>query len=232
MAASQDFDGSTEYLFSNDSNSVASALSDYPVSQLGWIYWNTLPGAAVPFGLFRNIGVSNNDFIRILSRSSGKLRANIRVNGGVEYGTESSNTVSTGKWYFVCQTHASSTDHKLFVDGTNWLTGTTDVGSFPTLSRTSIGRTYRGSITTEYHDGKVAHYQVYDKVLSIDEQNEISNNPIALPSNLKCYIPLMENGTVATDFKDLTGNGFGPQSGTVPTNSPSGPPIHFPQMQG
>ena len=135
------------------------------------------------------------------------------------------NTLTLGKWHFVGVTVADGdidTQPRFHLDDLNFLaTDETDNGNGTVVGSGAdlvLGRRPDGAVIM---DGQMAHFHIYNRVLSGDELNHIKQFPGSITKGLKLYYPLGRGNAFEPD---LSGNGH---TGTVngATLSPQAPPI-------
>jgi hypothetical protein len=189
-----------------------------------WVYPDSLPAVATP------CGASGTGYWAIFSIGTA-LRIQIDNSTTTASLAESAgSTLTTGEWQHLCATvSASPNDLYAYRNGTQVAsaTGVSDAPPF-TITVYAAGR-YPGGGGTNYWDGKLADYALYDAVLSAAEIAALAKgaSPLTIrPTKLVMYWPLWGITTPEVDLGPL--HKVGTVSGAVLANhAPVGPPIPF-----
>lgn len=124
----------------------------------------------------------------------------------------------------------STTSREAFDTCTSAGTNTTDTVAYGSFEELNIGRGNGNSTNTNYADGFVSHFAVWEATLSLAERGELCGGipPIFIqPNACVGYWPLMESN--ATDnAEDHSGSGFTLTQNGDPPASRNMPPIFWP----
>ncbi len=123
---------------------------------------------------------------------------------GTQFGFQVTNDLpAAGTWYHIASRSASSSDHKLYYNGTaNTETSTVDAGSFTNLQNTTVGARDMG-VVTGYSDAHIADAAIWDTNLTDNEIDALAGGTspaLIRPSNLVCYWPLFGTGSPEPDY--------------------------------
>src|ERR1044072_7794039 len=95
-------------------------------------------------------------------RSDGNAKTQAFISGSAANVTLTGTTALwDGNWHHIVFVNASSTDHKLYVDGALEASSTTDMGLFATSGLLVVGSTLNGAV-----NGSIDEFAVYDSALS------------------------------------------------------------------
>ncbi len=218
MTASINFgDNTEEYYYSSSGLVIDPSTEDHTL--LIWAYHT-------------NVSTEKDQMIYYWGTSGGQDGIFLNTTGGysgwVLYGSFNSLTaISADTWYFLALTYVGSSGAvEFFLNGVSDITdtGSTAFGNEELI----IGR--HRSIANRNMEGNLAFPLLFDRVLDINEINEIMHNPYSIPGGLM-YAPDFLS-VVATTVIDLSPNNITVVDTGSPTISKEGPPVHFPQMQG
>ncbi len=178
-------DGSNDYV-SLPEGSVA-GLTDFSIST--WVRLDTTAASRRVF----DFGTGTSDYMYLVPTAGSTVRFGITTNGsGSEQVINGSTGLATGTWVHVTVTRIGNTG-RLYVNGTQ-------VGSNAsmTLSPSSLGTTTqnwigRSQSATNYLDGRVDDFRIYNRGLSAAEVTTIQSNSTAPTGMLARYV--WENNT-------------------------------------
>lgn len=206
----------------------AATITGYPFTMSTWIRVDAGGASDSIMGLTdaSGSGAGTNSW-QIIYRD---IAANVgfRLTTVTSEGTQNTSDYDTGHaeadgtWFHVVGTFRSATDRELYVDGVSRATDTgTATFSQPNTIGWSIGAS--GNLA----DGYCSYMCLYNAALSVDEVNEIRFKPLALPKNLIWCIPCSQiaYGATASNYIDISGNGWNCTSAGAAVASDDGPPI-------
>lgn len=208
-------------------------LTNWPVTLSAWIYPTSTATSSADgiIQLSNPSGDLTTGAFDIVLLSSMKVRLTAYSGGNV---TAISTTVlSLNTWYFIAAVFASNTSKKIYVNAveenevTTALAFDSDVGSVAIGSQWANG----SIIANSQFDGIISFPQVHNTALTDNELKELMYMPDSVTDGLLFYPDSLSPFSVATDIKDLSGNGNDIDSGTLPDLSTNNPPVTFPQMQ-
>lgn len=217
MAASQDFNGSTQRLY----RTASSPKDDIaiPCALTCWFNADVVSGGSkyimCVWGFGNYIGIRIN---------SGNLTIASRANSGTTY-THICGAINNSQWYHCVINFASATERTCFLDGAQF--GTSDTNSSDPTAFTMDAVEIGSLNTAVYYDGKVAYPAIYNKELNLAEINEIRFKPYTVTDSLIWAPNMLIDGSAVGDYYDLSGNGYDPDNGVIPTASLDGPPVQF-----
>ena len=200
-----DFDGSNDYVDLPSSNAV-SGLSTFTIEE--WVYWDGTNTGCI-YG--EGNSSSNNPMFSIIPRSTDSGGIELVYRDGSATGLVAQPTtgvIPTNEWAHVVVTKTSSTNIKVYIDGT--LTDDLDftAPSSWTVTDVGIGRRKRAS-GGDYFNGKIDEVRIWDDVRT---QAEIKANMhkelTGSESNLVAYYKFNESsGTTASDETSNSNDG-------------------------
>ena len=179
------FNGSNQHL------STASAPSNgYPMTLALWSITTTVVTGTGQ----RMFSVSaSNGHRNQLARDSANIQCNSVGSSGA--GTAFANSqISANTWFHQAGTFASATDRKLYFNGAEVATNTTNPGSQNTFDRVLIGAA--GSPVGLYYDGTIAEAGVWNVALTADEIASLAKGMTCdkvRPQSLVFYAPLVRD---------------------------------------
>ena len=230
------FNGSSEYLISS-----ASPVSAVPHALVCWARSND--GAQdnqIPFGISiaGNSGLQR-DMFSINFDTNGSipqsLRAISRNAAGGYYLAGTSVFWVVNTWHHCAAVTAGVADRRVFIDGGNKISTTTDASSYNTIDQVTVGSGDESGIV-KYFDGDVAEAAIYDLSLWPGATDAAKANafeaivpslgagysPLFFPLGLVAYYPLIRG------MNDIVG-GYNLAVGSGSSVSPH-PPIIYPSQ--
>lgn len=135
----------------------------------------------------------------------------------------SSPDIAAAGWHFVCFTHNASTKVvKYYYDGVEVSYVVSTAGATTQGLETTADLYIGNSSSGDSCDARIAFFHYYNRLLTLDEMNELMWKPGSIVNNLQLYSPLWGDSPEV----DLSGNGA---SGTVTgaTASVEGPSIQL-----
>ena len=214
MAASTDFaDWSDDYYIT----SVGMTGLNLNTDSVGVVVWIYATDTAKPNIICENVG---NDSLVYLDNSAANNYISTFLSGTTHASTT---TTDYNAWTHIAMTFDTSTV-KLYKNGVQILsTSATGTNSSKQLrfGINKFGNAFGGYMSDP---------QVFNRVLSVDEINELMYKPLSI-MNSCIWAPDFRDPTAAT-FADLSGNGVTTTVTGSPATSVLGPPVHFPQMIG
>jgi len=233
MAASA-YATSDSLYYSHASVGPAASITDYPFTLACWCRLDSISGSTDSVIALTDASGSGSgtNWWQINDRDmSGNVGFRIRseTSDGTDDTTDydTGQTFGDGHWFHVVATFRSSTDRELYIDGVSRATATaTATFSQPDTVGWSIGNS--GKVLT----GAVTHISLYDAGLSVDEVNNIMYDPLSIPKNLIWCIPCQQTayGSTASNYKDVSGNGWNCTAAGSCAADDDGPPIYAPQQ--
>ena len=207
--ASRGFDAGVTYIDLGDSD-------DYPTGSQTWCCWLKLNTV---YGLKTQVS-KNND-------TNNQRGARIRTNGGVVQiyispdGSDnwtsvfSNTTLSQDTWYHVAFTFNSSTHLKIYIDGVEDNSNTTNIPASIYDNTASLLIGALNDPVTQLHNGKIADVRIYDTDLSSTEVYELYKGVDHRTNLIGQWL------TNSDDVEDKAGTNDGTNNGsTYSTDSP------------
>lgn len=136
---------------------------------------------------------------------------------------------SQDTWYWLVGVFESGSSRKIYLDGSLIDTNTNSEDAFADgdLQSACLGRTDDSSPTSDCQ-AYLAYPVMYDRILSIEEINEIMWKPYSIINGLVWAPNLLNSISVASDCKDLSGLGYDCDTiGNAPATSSLGPSVFF-----
>lgn len=218
MGASRDFPGSGANYINVDTAWDGDNVS---YTWAAWVNFDVLSGTIVALS-------NNNSNQYLLSTISTKARLRINTLDGA-IAADSTTDLTINKWWFMLSTYNHTTGHGTINlgDGTSPVTeeGTdTDTSALDNASSANHRIGVRNASGNPL-DGKIAHVQIWERVLTEAEMREVQYKPGSVTASLVAYLPLA-GPNYLTDYTGLTSPSV---TGTASDDN-SGPPVHFPHM--
>lgn len=214
---SREFDGSTQYL-----EHGTAIITSEPLTMLAW-FKPDVTNATQCLMAIADSG-ANTDWWRLEANSVGNVRLQAARSSG--YNAISTGSYVANTWQMACATIHSSTDRRVFRDGGNKGTNTTNATPI-SLDNTTIGRITRAS-PGFYMDGSIAEVALWNIALSDEEVAELYNGGVGLspllmhPEALVAYWPLVGDD----DDRDMAG-AYAMTAYNTPTHDDH-PPMLYP----
>jgi len=216
MAASQYFTKSSD----DHLNSIKS-ISSWPMSASAWVKTdNTGNGGILTFyqGYDRGFGARSGINGTVVDIWCG--------NDTQGFNNSSGYSISINKWVNLSIVGSSDTNKKLYLDGVEVISWTTNITP-PSAINLTTGSIFNYGVTS---GGNLAHVHYYETALTPNEIKELMYHPGSITNGLLAYYPLTENASSVTDFKDQSINLNNINNGVLPTASNDGPPVYLPQQ--
>ncbi len=159
------FDGTDDYVTVADSASL-------DVTAITIALWFKVDRVDISQHFVSKWGTGANDLSYALLLNGNKVRFNTSFNGSVEDNLNSTGSVSSGVWYHIVATFNGSTK-KIYINGSEDvsfdITGSLNTTSTADLT---IGRV--NTTLSSYADGIIDEVSIYDRALSADEVEALS----------------------------------------------------------
>ena len=197
------FDGSNDYLDTNNNNGFSST-DTFMIST--WINPSSLPSFQV---VMSNIRSSNGEFAYSISTSDETVRFTLTRTGVTNQHFSSTNSITTGNWYHISAFYDNG-DVELYINGVQEVTGTVTIsGSAITSSSLKIGT--RGSLLSNYYSGDIDETLLLQDWTSAGTAQEIATylfnngNPTRLQQFPYTSTTQAIQGTVTLDGNPVEG---------------------------
>lgn len=150
-----------------------------------------------------------------------EISVQIELNGNDDKTNTSAANIQQGVWTHVVATFdASELDVEIYVDGVvESTTGT--IAGLPDLFTANF-EVGRWAYNSAYFDGRIAHVQMWNRVLGAEEVVEAGRCPGSIADGSVGYWPLWEASGDSVDYSDQRTNGT--RNGN-PTEDSDGPPV-------
>lgn len=190
---SADFEhNSGEYFYCNDGDLPSnfpgkSGQSDSDFSVTAWIKAESWPDT---YGriIIKYDHTSNERSWNLHYYTDGDLKIFLGHNGGASYEEicRTSNTLSTGVWYFIHMTHTASTKGwTLRTWNANTSSWTNEESDTATNAMSPDSAAFQiGGFTDRYFDGKIDEVVIWDRVLSNDDAADVRDGIYNYPASL------------------------------------------------
>lgn len=214
----RNFNGSSA--FAENANAI---VNDVPCTLACWFDVDTAVDAQL-------VGVgdtSGNDYMRLVSNSSGAVAAQSFDGTTFASGNSDTNSSVGGGWFHAAAVFGSATSRIAYLDGDPGTENTTSVTVTPAnIDRTVIGANKNFGTTTLYFDGQIAEAAIWGAALTEAEILALADgcSPLLVrPGSLVAWWPLI--GRFSTEI-DLVG-GYGLTLSGSPSQS-SHPRVIYP----
>lgn len=185
------FNGTSQYL-------NAPVGASLPITLSAWVYLDSTSSAAAA----GSVGSAVNTRCHFGISSGGVPTATSATTSGTSGNAIGPTALSTGTWYCLTATFASTTQRKIYVDGVPQATNTTSI-TVSTLDRTTIGMRVAASAAGLFWPGRIAEFGVWNVALGDDEIASLASGskPIRVrPGSLQIYVPLPGEASPEINF--------------------------------
>jgi len=220
---SRDFNGSSQYLTA----STGLGLTAYPVTIAGWVWLDALPGSGAfdtLFAITEDTAPTESYFIAL--NDSGIINGGVGSGGTWADAFATSNAASTGVWFHVAIVITNATTRRTILNGV-WASSGTSTNSVNVPSGLALVNLARWVDGSEYMDGRLAHWAVWNEALSQAQVEALAAgaNPLSVGTPVS-YWPI---GGSDSPEPDLVG-AFPLTLVGSPTQGASGPTVVGPNF--
>ena len=181
VRAARQFNGTSQYINVATSHSV-------PITIAAWVYPDSVSVAAA----VGSITSGANTRVHLGMSSTGNPVAVTVNTGGTTATATGTSTMSTGTWYHLVATFASSTDRKVYFNGTQDGSNTTAI-TLGIVDRTTIGMRVASNAAGLFWPGRIAEFATWGAALSDVEIASLAAGarPTKVrPGSLRLYVPM------------------------------------------
>jgi hypothetical protein len=149
------FNGSSTYIVDS-----STPISAYPFTIGAWLRSSATSGVHTIVGLYDN---ADDDRYQLLSMttSDGLAQATSRHNGAIGASASSTTVINDGVWHYLVGVFTSATDRKIFVDGVEEGSNTTNKTFEAAIDNATAGRRNSSDQDT-YFDGEIDQVRMYN----------------------------------------------------------------------
>ena len=208
---SMDFDGVNDIINNGTGTSMDNLIT---MSYCSWFFSDANPENNIGYILCRTSGSTLGE---ILSRQTGTGSADRNIVFFSRYSTfggwnSPAGSILNLKWYFVAVTYdggSSSNNPTIYINGNSVAVNesTTPSGTYPNDSAYSTYIGNRPADTARTFNGKIAHVQMFNRVISQGEVKQIMFFPGSIRNGLVGYWPLLGSASPETDLSGNKNNG-------------------------
>jgi hypothetical protein len=157
------FDGASDFI-----DLGANIVDPFPITMCVWFRTTTTPSASnMIFAQANSTNANNYQIFQFYTDA--KLYWQVRGGSSTTAQSISSTTLNDGIWHYAVGVSASSSNHKLYIDGVLDGSSTTSVGtSSPDTLRIGCWKRNNGS-ESNFYNGDVGLAQMYNRALTGDE---------------------------------------------------------------
>lgn len=188
--------GSSQYL-----STTSAPASGTPMTMAMWSRTSTVSQSSRMFAVSASSGHRNQ-----IGRFNAQIQA-VSV-GGSAQSAIADNQITTNTWFHVAGTFASSTDRRVFFNGSQVGTSTASPGTQDAFDRINIGA--GGIPVGNYHTGDIAEVGVWNVALTAAEIASLADGITCdhvRPDNLVFYAPLIRGLIDKIGGLAITNNG-------------------------
>ena len=225
--------GSRDFVAANtDKTSIASdcGVDEQPLTMICWANMDDVTNL---YTVFSQNNTANNTVVRSIAMRGSDVGDPVEVeiaDDSADGFVLNAGTYTAGKFYCV-GFRLEAALAELFVSGVEVDQDSTDTVGGWTVNTTAFG--VKNRLTpANWAEGKIAHGQIYNRVLLDYEMAEIAfGNVQNVPEGLMGWWPLWDNGVDPT-LQDISGNGNDMTNDGSDEGTGLGPPIQFSMAVG